>query len=332
MSYSPMNYGDIPPRIGVVAHATMLAYANSQLCLEKYGMMAPLPKNRGQTLKFRRPVPFAVSTSTLTEGVTPPPQILEYEDVSVSVSQYGAWIPFTDVIQDTHEDPNLQVMSELCGKQAADTKEAIIWGVLRGGTAVAYSGAATSRLTVNAPLSIDDIDAAVRELKANHALKITKIQSASDKVGTEAIQPAYVAVGHINLERDIRALPGFVSYERYGSGGQIHPNEIGSLGQVRVILTPHLEPFFGAGSSTVTGVLNNGTAVDVYSLVIFGEDAYGITPLKGMDSAAITVLNPKVTYEDPLAQRGMVSWKMWYAAVRLNESWMYRIECAATSF
>ena len=71
--------------------------------------------------------------------------------------------------------------------------------------------------------------------------------------------------------------------------------------------------------------------MDVYPLVIVGQDAYGVVPLRGMDSATVTVKNPTPTYEDPLAQRGFASWKMWYVAVRLNEEWMVRIEGAASA-
>lgn len=75
----------------------MLAHAQPQLVLEKFGSSQPLPKNKGLTIKWRRPVPFDVSTVALTEGVTPAPQILDYDDVTATISQYAAWIPFTDV-------------------------------------------------------------------------------------------------------------------------------------------------------------------------------------------------------------------------------------------
>ena len=68
--------------------------------------------------------------------------------------------------------------------------------------------------------------------------------------------------------------------------------------------------------------------LNLYFLVFF---AYGIIPLRGMDSATVTVKNPTPTYEDPLAQRGFASYKMWYAALRLNEAWMVRIEAAASA-
>lgn len=333
MAFSGFQYGDISPRVGVFAVAKFLSHADSQLVLAKFASSQSLPKNKSQTLKWRRCVPFAVSTTTLTEGVTPPPQGFEYEDVSVSVSQYGAWNAITDVVTDTYEDPVLSNMAELCGKQAADTQEAIIWGVIRNGSNVIFTGSATARTGVNAVITLDDIRAATRELKAMHCKKITKRLSASPNFGTEAVNGSYIAVSHSNMERDFREMTSFVPIERYASGGAIHENEIGKVEEVRVILTPHLEPFFGAGDTTLTGVLNNGTRVDVYPVVIFGEEAFGVASLKGMDSANISVMNPKMgaSYEDPLGQRGFVSWKFWFAAVRLNENWMIKIESACTA-
>jgi N4-gp56 family major capsid protein len=333
MSFSGTQYGDISPRVGIFAVANFLANAEPQLVLEKFAMVTDVPKNKGLAIKFRRPVVFDVSTVSLTEGVTPAPQVLEYEDVTVNLAQYGAWVPFTDVIADTHEDPNLRAMTEECGKQAASTKEAILWGVLRGGTSVIYSGTANSRGTVNAPLDEDDLRSSVRELKANHCKKITKRLSASPNIATEPVNAAYIAVGHTNLEADVRDLSGFVPVEKYSNFNPVSEHEIGKVEEIRIILTPHLEPFFGQGSGTTTGVLNNGANVDVYPLIVFGQDAYGVTPLKGGSSANIAVKNPKMgeSYEDPLGQRGFVSWKMWFAAVRLNEQWMTRIECAASA-
>lgn len=333
MSFSGTQYGDISPRVGIYAVAKMLAHAAPILCLEKFAKVEPLPKNKGLTIKWRRPVPFDVSAVALTEGVTPAPQILEYEDVTSVISQYGAWVPFTDVIADTHEDPNLNTMTMLCSEQAASTKEAIVWGVLRAGTSVIYSGTATSRATVLAPIDEDELRAAQRELKANHGRHITKMLGASEKIATEPVAPGFVAFGHTNLEQDLRDLTGFVVREKYSNVQLLSDYEIGKFEDIRFILTPHLEPFFGAGSGTTTGVLNTNSAVDVYPIVIIAQDAYGVTPLKGMESVAVAVKNPKMgeSYEDPLGQRGFVSWKMWYVATRLNEAWMVRIECAASA-
>ena len=332
-SYSGTHYSDVNPRIGIYAVAKMLAYANSQLVLEKFAMVTPLPANKGLTIKWRRCVPFPVDTSTTLEGQTVNPEIMEYEDVSATISQYSGWVQITDVISQMHEDPVLDNIVSLISKKAADTKEAIIWGVLKAGTNVIYSGAATTRATVEAPISGDELDLAIRTLKANHAEPLTSMLSGSDDFGSEAIRGGYIAVGHVNLQQDLERLDGYVPIHKYGSQSPLCPQEEGARGQIRFILTPHLEPFFGAGSSTTTGVLNTNSAVDVYPLVVFGKDAYGVTPLKGMNSAKIRVKNPgdNIDETDPNGQRGFVSWIMWYVAVRLNELWMIRLECAVSA-
>ena len=333
MSFSGAQYGDISPRVGIVAVAEMLAYADTQIILDKFAKVEAVPKNKGLQIRFRRPVPFEVNPTQLVEGVTPAPQALEYEDVSTSLAQYGAWVPFTDVIADTHEDPNLRVMTELCGKQAAEIKELITWNEISGGTQVFYTGSANSRATVTATPTIDNIRAVVRQLKRNHCKKLTKMLKASTSIATEPVNASYVAVAHTDTESEWRGMSTFVPTEKYASGSVLHANEIGKVEEVRIILSPMLEPFVGAGSGTITGVLNNGTNVNVYPVIIFGEDAFAVTPLRGMDSANIAVKNPKMgeSYEDPLGQRGFVAWKIWFSAVRLNEQWMARLEIAVRS-
>lgn len=331
MSFGITTYGDISPRVGIYAVANFLEHALPVLVLEKFARTEVLPKNKGQVVKWRRFVPFEINTTALVEGVTPAPNMLQYEDVTTIVSQYGGWVSFTDVIADTHEDPNLQKITMGLGEQAASVKEAIIWDELIGGTAVLYTGTATQRSEVEDVIQAEDLTAAQRFLKANRARHITKMLKASTNIATEPVAPAFIAFGHSNLEPDFRALPEFVVREKYSNYNVVSDYELGKFQDIRVILSPQLPPFWGAGGDP-TGVLSrDGVAADVYPIVIVGQDAYGVVPLRGMDSATVTVKNPTATYEDPLAQRGFASWKMWYVAVRLNEEWMVRIEAAASA-
>lgn len=333
MSYSGNTYGSLSPRVGIIAKAEFLAYAELQLCLEKFGKADSVPKNGGLTIKWRRPVPFDPAVNELVEGVTPPAHIFEYEDVTARIAQYGSWVALTDVIQDTHEDPVLKHMTEMCGRQAGETKEAITWNVLTGGTNVFYSGVATTRATVNAPLDVDDIDKIIRNLEKNFAKKVAKMVAPTDKVATQPIRPGYIYFGHTDQRQDFENADSFVPLENYSSQAAVSDYEIGSIKGMRVILTPHYRPLLGAGNTGGTGVLETGSNADVYQGVIIAEEAYACTVLKGMQSAAISVKNPKMgeSYEDPLGQRGFVSWKFWYVVVRLNESWMARLEAACSS-
>lgn len=332
MSFGITTFGDISPRVGIYAVANFLEHAMPVLVLEKFAKTEVLPKNKGQIVKWRRFVPFEINVTALVEGVTPAPSMLQYEDVTSIVQQYGNWVSFTDVILDTHEDPNLQKITMGLGEQAGAIKEAIIWAELIAGTNVLYSGVATSRATVAAPLAEPELIAAQRYLKAAKAKHITKMLKASTNIATEPVAPAFVAFGHSNLEADFRNLNEFVVREKYSNVSLLSDYEIGKFQDIRVILTPDLSPLYGAGAGSPTGVLSrDGTNVDVYPIVVVGQDAFGVVPLRGMDSANVTVKNPTATYEDPLAQRGFASWKMWYVATRLNEEWLVRIEAAASA-
>lgn len=326
------TFGDISPRVGIYAVANFLEHAMPVLVLEKFAKVEPLPKNKGMVIKWRRFVPFEVNTQALVEGITPAASQLQYEDVSNVIDQYGSWVPFTDVILDTHEDPNLQKITSGLGEQAAATKEALIWEELIGGTSVIYSGAATTRLTVEAPVAEEELITAQRFLKGNRAKHITKMLKASTNIATEPVAPAFIAFGHTNLEPDLRALTEFTVREKYSNFSPVSDYEIGKFQDIRFVLSPDFRVLYGAGSTTLTGILSrDGARADVYPIVIVGQDAFGVTPLRGMDSANVTVKNPTATFEDPLAQRGFASWKMWYVVTRLNEEWMVRIEAAASS-
>lgn len=334
-SFSGVQYGDISPRVGIFAVANFLAHAQPILVLERFAMTQAVPKNTGQVLKWRRSVPFDVSMDKLTEGVTPPPQGLVYEDVTSTLAQYGSWIPFTDVIMDTHEDDNLKQMTMLAGEQAALTKERIVWNALIGGSNVVYSGTATQRSEVIAPVDLNDFRLVTRALKVAVAKPITKMIDASANIATQPVAPAYVAFAHSNMEQDLRNITGFIPREQYSNTTKLlSEQEIGKLEDIRFILSPHFTFFPGAGGAAGAGVLRDAANnADVYPIVVIGQESFAVTPLKGADSARVGVKNPKMaeSYEDPLGQRGFVSWKMWFSAVRLNEAWMIRVEAAVSA-
>lgn len=326
------TYGDVSPRVGIVAVAKMLARIEPILCLEKFALVTPLPKNKGETIKWRRIRPLAVSTTNLTEGVTPAASQLQYDDITTAIGQFGGWIQITDKIADLHEDRVLDDAMTAIGDQAASTKEMILWGVLRGGTQVYYSNGA-ARNVVNTPADLDLVRVAVQAIKRNHGKKVTERLAASDKIATEPVNSSFVAFGSIDLERDFREMNSFVPVEKYGTLKPLHEElEIGKVEECRIILSPQLVPFYGAGSATLQGMISAASAaVDVYSIIIFGKEAYGTVPLKGVSAVEMAVKNPKMGEPgDPLGQRGYVSWKMWYQAVRLNEQWLVRLECGAT--
>jgi N4-gp56 family major capsid protein len=334
MADGTTTYGDINQRTAGYAAADMLRHAQPYNVLSSMGMTKPMPKNKALKIIFRRPIPLAAATTPLVEGVTPTPQKIAYEDVNVSLKQFGRPIEITDVVTDTSEDPVLETATMLAGEQAGQTIEQVLYGVLKAGTNVFYANGAV-RTAVNTPITLSKQRAVVRALNAQKASKITRMVKPGVEYGTSAVEASFVAVGHTDLEADIRGLAGFVPTAKYGARQVINEHEIGTVEGVRYILSPELAAFADAGAakagSGTTMVSTSGTNSDVYPVIFLGQDCFAQVPLKGEEAITPMVLNPgKPSKSDPMAQRGYVSWKTYYAAVILQDLWMARLEVAVT--
>jgi len=323
------TYGSISQRTAAWAATEMLQHAEPILVLSKFGQSKPLPKNKADTVKFRRPVPFATLETPLSEGTTPSAQQMQYEDVQVQLDQWGAFVEITDVVNDLAEDPVLSDAAMLCGEQAAETVEYQTWGAIRAGTNVVYANG-SSRSDVNTPISLDRQRLITRTIKANRGKKVTSMISGSPNYDTQPVAAAYIAFAHTDLEADIRDMPGFTPTEQYGSMEAL-PHEIGKVEDVRYILSPVLDEFEGAGSTTTNGMVNDGSNVNVYPIIYVAKESYGLIPLKGSNAITPKVLNPDTPRGgDPLGQKGSVGWKSYFVAKVLNEDWLVRAEVAAT--
>lgn len=350
------TYGDISPAVAAYSVVRMLKRAMPYLHLEKFGQVYPLPTNSTQTAKFRRYflqgaggaagpdngggtngagtnffIPLA--TTPLVEGVTPSGSILANQDYTVTLAQYGDFVTITDVIEDTHTDPILQQTTDILGEQAAVTVETLRYNVLKAGTNVWYAGNVSARNNVITAVALTDQRRVTTGLNRQNAKKITSVVASTSDFNTKSVEAAYMAVCHPDLESDLRSIPGFVTVANYGPHTTPFEGEIGSLEQVRYLTSTVMFPFPDAGGAASTNALRStsGTYADIYPILIFGRDAYGIVPLKGKSSMTPMVVNPKPAPGDPLAQRGTVGWKLWTATVILQDAFMARLEVGCTA-
>ena len=88
----------------------------------------------------------------------------------------------------------------------------------------------------------------------------------------------------------------------------------------------------GASIASLKLVTNaSENTVQVYPVVIFSAECIGCVSLSGYDAVIPKVVMPQPAVTDPLGQSGSVGWKSWYACQILNEAWLYRIECGAST-
>jgi len=324
------TYGDISPRTAAYAAVKMLARAEPALCMAKFGQLQPIPRNKTNTVRFRRYNSFTPNTVPLVEGVTPTPDQITASDVQAVLAQYGRRTQITDVIEDTHEDPVLAEYSEVMGELAGQTQELVIYNQIRAGTNVLFNNG-SARNAVNTAITTTTLGRALRTLKRQNAKYITKMLAGTDKVGTSPIRPAFIGFCHPDLENDLQALTGWRNPVEYGTYSPIAENEIGSWREIRFLSSTLFTPFADAGGAVGSMISTSGTSADVYPIIIVAENAYGTVSLAGSTAVTPIVLNPKPSDSDPLAQRGHVGFKMYGTAVILNDAWMTRVETAATA-
>jgi N4-gp56 family major capsid protein len=350
---SIQNYGTVASRNLIRAAQGMLEHAQPITVLGDFGTQREMPQNSTDTLVFRRTLPFGASATgtaiegtnryvgtpditasnfVLAEGVTPNANTISFQDVSVTLQQYGVLFKYSSKVEQLYEDDIPGEMVKLTGETLAEVMEMVRYGVLKAGSTVIYANG-SSRSGINTPISLNALRKAARTLESNRARRVTSRLAPGVNFGTRAVQPAYVVFCHTDAVSDIRNLPGFTRVEEYGSFKPIHDREVGACEDFRFISSPLLKSFAAAGSSTLNGMLSVGASnVDVYPFIIIGEDAWGQVALKGMSAIKPVVLKASQTnHANPLGQFGYVGASTWFATVRLNDAFMARIEAGVTA-
>ena len=278
-----------------------------KLVHDQFGQKHPIPKNGGKTIQFRKYNPLPKLTTPIQEGITPNGQSLNMTVIEATVAQYGGYVTLSDVLLLTAIDNNLVQATKLLGAQAGSTLDTITREVLNGGTNVIYSGDKSARTALDADsvLSVNDIKKAVRLLKSQNA---------------EKIDGDWVGIIHPDVSFDLTNDPAWKDVKTYSDPSDLYEGEIGKLYGVRFVETTESKIWANAGSG--------GRAV--YSTLILGDNAYGVTELTGGGLEHIVKQLGSAGTSDPLNQRATAGWKATKVAERLVENYMVRIESAST--
>jgi N4-gp56 family major capsid protein len=320
----------------------LIDHAEPIMAVSKFGTTKPLPQNRTDTILFSRRLPIGYNSTTggiditptsyqLTEGVTPTPTTISYQDVTKSLAKYGVLYKTTEKTELMNERSIPEDMRANCAEGVGSIKEMIVWNEIKGGTSVTYTNGST-RAGINTPITLNALEKAKESLLAAHASTVTSASKSGPDYGSVSVGRGFLCYGHTDAEHDFRQLAGFKDVVDYGSATPWHEMEIGSVPGHRIILTPMLKPWVSAGSATLNGMKYTSSNVNVYPSMVCANGAYGHVPLKGRD-AMIPFVIPASNrdHANPSAQFGYVGVDFYTTAVRLNEFWMNRIEHATTS-
>ncbi len=322
-----------------------LSIAEPKLVHDQFGMPTTLPKGNGEQVVWRRWDKLDPNTVPLADGITPTGKALSYENVVGTVKWYGDWVGITDVVDFMHVDNVLTIAVKRLALQAAETSDIVTRDVINAGTGFLRAPSSSTsgvgaRVTVNGLLHKAIVDTAVTELEANDAEYFHGKMSASTKVATEPIGPAYVCIIHPHVAHSLISTAGgfgddFVPREKYASGGVAYPSEVGKYRNVRFLTSTLAKMWPDSGDNTTSGptaasvyraTTGTDAACDVYSCLLLAKEAFGVVKLAG---ASMTYFDKAGGNSDPLHQRSTAGWKMCKTATILQDKYMKRIEVAA---
>jgi len=320
----------------------LIEHAEPIMAVSKFGKTTPQPKNKTDTILFSRVLPIGYDSTTgginvtptsyqLSEGVNPTPITIAYQDVTATLEKFGVYYKVTEKTE-LMSDRNIpEDMRATAAEGVGSIKEMIVWNKIKGGTSVTYSNG-SGRTGINTPITLNALEKAKASLNAAHASTVVRGQKSGPNYGEVAVGNAFLLYGHTNAEHDYRGLAGFKDVIDYGSAKPFHEKEIGSVPGFRIILTPMLKPWLGAGSTTLNGMQYTTSNVDVYASMICTDKGYGHVPLKGRDSMTPFVLPASQrNHFNFAAQFGYVGVDFYTTCVRLNEFWLNRVEHAVTA-
>jgi len=326
----------------------LLERALPLLLHDKFGQMRGIPLHAGRgghglSITFRKFGALPLNTTPLVEGVAPVGKKLSITDLKATVSQFGDYVTLTDKVLMSELDPLLSETAELLGEQSGQSLDAVYRDVLNAGTNVIYNGtSATARGNVDR--FVDDthnpFPLAIRTLENANVQRIKEMVKAGVKISTSPIRASFPALCGAFPKQDIEKLTNFVSYEEYAAYGDLMEGEFGAYKDIRFLMTTQAKRWANTGDTTGgdhdtaystsdAAAAGSGVAVDVFSVLIFGKNAYGICPLG--PRTVENIITPPGGISDPLKQITTSGWKAITTAIILQEDFMVRCEVASVA-
>ena len=291
---------------------TLIDEATANLIHDQFGQKRPIPANGGRTIEFRKFYPLAKATTPLTEGVTPDGKSLSVNTITATVSQYGDYITQSDVLELTALDNTILEATKLLGRQAGLTLDTVVRNVINGCTNVTYCPKVEADGTETEVKSRADLDGTAK-------LTVKVIQQVVAKLrgqNAPTINGKYVAIIHPYVAYDLMRDPEWIDAHKYANPTNLYEGEIGEIAGVRFVQTTEAKVFDGG----------------VFSTLILGEGAYGVTEITGGGLQTIVKQKGSAGTADPLDQRSSVGWKALKTAEILIQNYIVRVESKSPTF
>lgn len=335
MAYQTLGTGGFTNELALTAfEKRLLSRFRGMTTFNKWGLQREIPRRGGKSIQFRRLDPllgasyaaaynsggaYASGPLALTEGTPGAAIDATWVTVAATVSQYGAYIQLTDMTEFQSLDSVVPELTENFSEMMTEALDLVTRDIIVAGTNVQYASIALTRGGASGVGSGMYLNLAeLRESKRTlQSLNAKPVRSESNK---------FVVVIHPHTQYDLEGDSNIVSIwqnaGQRGEGNQLFDTAMADLPfGFRLYVTSLARIFPSVGLS----------GADVYATMVLGEEAYGTVKLDALPARIIRKGLGSAGAYDPLDQLSTVGWKAAWAAVRLNENNMLRIEHASSS-
>lgn len=342
--------------VNVVFQQTFLRRAQ-QVCPYFAGSVAgQLNKQQGtSTIKWRRIEQEQPSTTALTEltGVASYMQGRDadtptFTDVVATVSKYGQFYIVNEEADLYNPNRTTSELVAVLGESAGRSLNMLMRNIMEDDATQRFADNALNIAGVQEIVSTGDLNRVINELSRNSARPFSPMTTGNTSVGTAPILRSYWAICHPDVSHDVAGLTGFKSVETYAGQTQIMQNEIGYYARagkgLRFIESEDasIDPNAG-GVLSGSDLRSTSTVTDVYTICIYGEDAFGSVGLgerhtDGIYRAGENEGSFEMIFKDrksggtsdPFEEIATLAWKAFFAGAVLNANWSRALRVGAT--
>jgi N4-gp56 family major capsid protein len=308
------------------------------------------------TVKWRRIEQETPSTSALSELTTTSAWMQNrdadtptYTDVLATLSKYGQFYIVNEEVDLYNPNGTADELVAVLGESAGRSLNMLMRDVMEDNSTQRYASNVASTGAVHAVTVVGDLNRVINELAVNAARPFTALTTGSGNIGTAPFLPSFWAICHPDVAYDVAGLTGFNSVEKYAGQTAIVQGEFGYYSRAgfgcRFIQTPDASQDLGAGAliSAVDLVSSQSAKADVFTIVVYGQDAFGSVGLgkrmsdgiyrAGDNMGGFEIINhPRGSggIGDPFNEIATIAWKAFFAGAVLNSSWSRAIRVAAT--
>jgi N4-gp56 family major capsid protein len=299
----------------------LLTRFRASTCFMQYGMKRSIPRHGGKAIQFRKyesiyaagnagSAAAGSAPTALTEGTYPAEIQATITTVAATVSQYGQYLKYSDVLDAQGIDNFVAEQTDNFAEAMKDAMDLLTRDVLVAGTNVQYAGVAGSRGGTGSGhlLTLAELREAKRTLKNNNVPPM--------------VDGKYLVITNPNAMFDLEGDSNITNIWQYAGARGLDSNQLFDatfkdlpMG-FRLCETTNTRVFVDSGLS----------AADVVATLVLGREAYGVVDYDALPARVISHRPGTSGIADPLDQIGTLGWKASHAAVRLQEAAIVRIE------